>query len=82
MPSLVRFTRNLALLGLIVYGAMFALVTFVAPQQHEIVTTVRAEVRPEENREAKPSLLRTMKKTQAHHKRLFTSLNWLQDDHT
>jgi NAD(P)-dependent dehydrogenase (short-subunit alcohol dehydrogenase family) len=35
MPTLTRFPLNLALLGLMVYGAMFALVTFVRPEDFD-----------------------------------------------
>jgi hypothetical protein len=71
---MTRFTLNLALLGLMVYGAMFALVTFVRPKQHEIVIAVPAEVRFEGKPEAKPRLLKTVKEIQAHHKDLFIAL--------
>ena len=36
MPSLIRFIVLLAVLGGIVFGAMFALTIFVEPKQREI----------------------------------------------
>lgn len=36
MPSLIRFLVTCAILAGLVYGAMFALATFVEPNQREI----------------------------------------------
>ncbi|HYS50119.1 MAG TPA: histidine kinase [Xanthobacteraceae bacterium] len=40
MPSLFRLLVALALLGGLVYGAMFALANFVDPKPREITVTV------------------------------------------
>ncbi len=40
VPTLFRFLLILAILAALVYGGMVALVTYVEPQQHEIVQTV------------------------------------------
>jgi len=40
MPTAARFARNLLILAFAGYVAMVALVTFVEPQQREIVTTI------------------------------------------
>jgi hypothetical protein len=40
LPSLLRFLVLLAVLGVIAYGAMMALVTFVTPQPREMVQTI------------------------------------------
>lgn len=43
MPSLFRFLFIIAVLAGIAYGAMFALVTFVEPNQGEMSIRVPAE---------------------------------------
>ena len=40
MPSLFRFLLVVAILAGLVYGGMLALVTFVEPDQREIVQTI------------------------------------------
>ena len=40
MPSLVRFLTILAVLGVIAYGVMLALVTFVTPEPREMTQTI------------------------------------------
>jgi hypothetical protein len=74
MPTLARFTFNLAWFGLLVYGGMFALVTFVAPKEREIVTTVPVEMRSGDKPDTNPGPLMTMEKIQAHQRHLFTAL--------
>ena len=46
MPFLLRFTFNIAVVGLATYLGMFALAGLVQPKQHEIVTTVPLKLRP------------------------------------
>jgi hypothetical protein len=43
MPTLFRFLTTIAILVGIVYGAMFALVTFVEPQTGEMTVRIPAE---------------------------------------
>lgn len=45
MPTAARFARNLAILALAGFVAMLTLVTFVEPQQREIVTTIPLHTR-------------------------------------
>jgi hypothetical protein len=40
VPTLFKFVAFLAILGGLVFGGMIALVTFVQPEQREIVETV------------------------------------------
>jgi len=40
MPTLFRFLLIVGILAALVYGAMIALVTYVEPEQREIVQTV------------------------------------------
>ncbi len=40
MPSLLRFLFIIAVLALLVYGGMIALVTFVEPQPREMSQTI------------------------------------------
>ena len=42
MPSLVRFLLWIGILAGLVYGGMWALVSFVEPQQREMSSTVPA----------------------------------------
>lgn len=42
MPSLFRFLFIVGVLGAIVYGGMWALVTYVEPQQREMSQTLPA----------------------------------------
>lgn len=42
MPSLFRFLLIIGTLAGLVYLGMLALVTFVAPQQHQIIETIPA----------------------------------------
>lgn len=42
MPSLIRFLVIVGVLAGLAYGAMFALVTFVEPDQREMSTPVPA----------------------------------------
>ena len=41
MPTLVRLLVVIGLIAALGYGAMLALVTFVHPEPHEIVQTIR-----------------------------------------
>lgn len=43
MPTLFRFLTTIAILVGIVYGAMFALVTFVEPRTGEMTVRIPAE---------------------------------------
>lgn len=43
MPTLFRFLTTIAIIIGIVYGAMFALVTFVEPRQGEMSVRIPAE---------------------------------------
>ncbi len=43
MPTLFRFLMTIAILVGIVYGAMFALVTFVEPKKGEMSVRIPAE---------------------------------------
>lgn len=43
MPTLFRFLTTIAILAAIVYGAMFALVTFVEPNKGEMTVRIPAE---------------------------------------
>lgn len=43
MPTLFRFLTTIAILVGIVYGAMFALVTFVEPKKGEMSVRIPAE---------------------------------------
>jgi hypothetical protein len=43
MPTLFRFLTTIAILVGIVYGVMFALVTFVEPKKGEISVRIPAE---------------------------------------
>jgi hypothetical protein len=43
MPTLFRFLTVIAVLAGLVYGAMFALATFVSPRQTEMVVPVPIE---------------------------------------
>lgn len=40
MPSLLRFVTVIAILAGLVYGAIFALATFVEPKSRDITVTV------------------------------------------
>jgi hypothetical protein len=40
VPTLFRFLLVVGLLAALVYGGMVALVTYVEPQQHEIIQTL------------------------------------------
>ncbi len=42
MPSLIRFLVVVAILAGLVWGAMFALVTFVQPQPREMTQSIPA----------------------------------------
>ena len=43
MPSLLRFLMIFAVLGGIVYGAIFALANFVNPKPREMTVTIPAD---------------------------------------
>lgn len=43
MPSLIRFLVTCAILAGLVYGGMFALATFVEPNQREIQIRIPAD---------------------------------------
>jgi hypothetical protein len=43
MPTLFRFLVTIGILAGIVYGAMFALVTFVEPKKGEMTVRIPAE---------------------------------------
>jgi hypothetical protein len=43
MPTLFRFLMTIAILVGVVYGAMFALVTFVEPKKGEMSVRIPAE---------------------------------------
>ncbi len=43
MPSLFRFLMVLAVIGGIVYGAIFALANFVKPKPREMTVTIPAD---------------------------------------
>ncbi len=43
MPTLLRFLTILAVIGGIVYGGMFALVTFVKPKPGEMTVRIPVE---------------------------------------
>lgn len=40
MPTLFRFVLIVGILAALVYGGMVALVTYVVPEQHEIIQQV------------------------------------------
>jgi hypothetical protein len=44
MPSTFRLLRNLALLGVLVFAAIWALATFVEPTPREMTVTVPIDV--------------------------------------
>jgi multidrug resistance efflux pump len=43
MPSLIRFLSVLAVIAGLIYGAMWALVTFVEPQQRDVTIRIPSE---------------------------------------
>lgn len=43
MPTLFRFLTVLAIIGGVIYGAIFALANFVTPKPREMTVTVPAE---------------------------------------
>ncbi|MEX0347732.1 MAG: histidine kinase [Rhizobiaceae bacterium] len=50
MPTLLKFLTILAIIGGVVYGAMFALVTFVEPKPGEMTVRIPTEkVNPPRN---------------------------------
>lgn len=49
MPTLFRFLTVIAILAGLVYGAMFALATFVSPRQTEMIVPVPIDGRLDPN---------------------------------
>jgi len=43
MPSLFRFLTIVAVIGGVIYGAIFALANFVAPKSREMIVTIPAD---------------------------------------
>jgi hypothetical protein len=43
MPSLFRFLTVVAVIGVIVYGVIFALANFVNPKSREMIVTIPAD---------------------------------------
>ncbi len=43
MPSLLRFLTVVALIGGVIYGAIFALANFVNPKPREMTVTIPAD---------------------------------------
>ncbi|ABD86106.1 hypothetical protein [Rhodopseudomonas palustris] len=43
MPSLLRFLTIIAVIGGLIYGAIFALANFVNPKPREMTVTIQAD---------------------------------------
>ena len=74
MPFLLRFTFNLAVVGLATYLGMFALASLVQPKRHEVVTIVPLKLKPAGTPRDSAATSTASTVEQAGHKQLLTTL--------